>query len=115
VQAIDMLEAMQKKGAHEQFVDEFTTLLESVGTPAAEMALKTIQGTLSDLARMGADEAQWHSKRALVRFADAAQVGLLYDLADTGGDRYAKLAELYAAHFIEGDEYPAWAMKDASV
>ncbi|GBD85989.1 putative acyl-CoA dehydrogenase AidB [bacterium BMS3Abin02] len=115
VQAIDMLEAMQKKGAHEQFVDEFTTLLEGVGTPAAEMALKTIQGTLSDLARMGADEAQWHSKRALVRFADAAQVGLLYDLADAGGDRYAKLAELYAAHFLEAEEYPTWAMKDASV
>jgi len=79
------------------------------------MALKTIQGTLSDLARMGADEAQWHSKRALARFADAAQVGLLYDLADIGGDRYAKLAELYAAHFLEAVEYPAWAMKDADV
>lgn len=115
VQAVDMLEAMQKKRAHEQFVEEFTTLLEGVGTPFAEMALKTIQGTLSDLSGSDAEEAQWYAKYGLAKLADAAQVGLLYDLAEAGGDRYAKLAELYAARFLSGEEYPSWAMRDAAV
>jgi hypothetical protein len=29
------------------------------------------------------------------RLADAAQAALLYALAETGGERYAKIAELY--------------------
>jgi acyl-CoA dehydrogenase len=109
VQAVDMLEAMQKKHAHEQFLEEFTPLLESVGSPAAERALKTIQGTFADLAR--AEEPEWIAKHALARLADAAQVGLLYRLAETGGERYEKLADLYATRFLDHDEYPAWAME----
>lgn len=110
VQAVDMLEAMQKKHAHEQFVQEFTPLLESVGSSAAERALKTIQSTFADLAR--SEEPQWIAKHALTRLADAAQVGLLYRLAESGGERYEKLAELYAIHFLDQDEYPVWAMTE---
>lgn len=115
VQAIDMLEAMEKKHAHEPFVAEFTKMLEVAGTPAAELALKIIQGTLAELSGADPLEAQWLSKHAVASLADAAQVGLLYDLAETGGDRYAKLAELYAARFLAGEEYPSWAMADPDV
>ncbi len=113
VQAVDMLEAMSKKHAHEQFVEEFTTLLEAVGSPAAERALKTMHGTLATLA--GAGEPQWYAKRALADLADVETVGLLYRLADVGGERYEKLAELYAARFLDHDEYPEWAMNDGMV
>jgi hypothetical protein len=113
VQAVDMLEAMHKKHAHEQFIEEFTSVLESVGSPAAERALKTMHGTLADLA--GAEEPQWFAKRALANLADVATVALLYQLGDIGGERYEKLAELYAARFLDHDEYPEWAMTDSSV
>jgi acyl-CoA dehydrogenase len=115
VQAIDMLEAMQKKHAHEQFVDEFTSQLGAVGTPSSELALKTIQGTMSELAALDDQAAQWHAKWILARLADAAQVGLLYDLAEAGGERYEKLAELYATRFLLHEEYPSWAMTDKTV
>jgi len=40
---------------------------------------------------------------------------LLYRLAETGGERYAKLAQLYARRFLFMEEYPAWAMGDRDV
>lgn len=113
VQAIDMLEAMHKKHAHEQFVEEFDRALGEAGTPSAERARKTMHGSLADLA--GAAEPQWHAKRALADLADAATVALLYGLAGTGGERYEKLADLYAARFLDHEEYPAWAMTDDTV
>ncbi len=109
IQALDMLEAIQKKGAHEAFLDEFMPLLQGVDTPAAGAAIKTIQTTLAELAAHPPAEAQWRAKDALRRLADAAQVGLLYRLAGTAGERYAQLAELYAHKFLIGDGYPAWA------
>ena len=111
IQALDMLEAMQKKQAHEPFLQFFTPLLEGAGTPAALAARAKIETTLAHLGSLAPDEAQWYGKRALVDLADAAQVGLLYDLAQHGGgERYARLAELYAEHFLHGRPYPAWAM-----
>jgi alkylation response protein AidB-like acyl-CoA dehydrogenase len=113
VQAVDMLEAMQKKHAHERFLGEFGALLEQIATPAAERALKTMHGTFADLAT--AEEPQWFAKRALANLADVATVALLYRLGDAGAGRYEKLADLYAARFLDHDEYPAWAMTDEEV
>jgi acyl-CoA dehydrogenase len=107
VQAVDMLEAMQKKQAHEQFVEEFSRVLIEVATPSAERALKTMHETLALLA--GAEEPQWFAKWALANLADVATVALLYRLAGASGERYEKLAELYAGRFLDHDEYPAWA------
>jgi acyl-CoA dehydrogenase len=115
IQALDMLEAMAKKGAHEPFLDEFVGLLEQAGTEEALLARVALQETLADLNRQQVQEAQWYSKDALARLADAAQVGLLYALAEQGGERYAKLAALYAHRFLKGEPYPAWALSDRQV
>jgi alkylation response protein AidB-like acyl-CoA dehydrogenase len=124
IQALDMLEAMQKKHAHEAFLDEFISRLEQAGTPAADLARREMESTLAHLASLSPQEAQWYSKQALTTLADAAQVALLYDLAaggDAGGQpeaqnqRYARLAELYAEHFIAGRPYPAWALEERSI
>ncbi|MEJ2597473.1 MAG: acyl-CoA dehydrogenase family protein [Anaerolineales bacterium] len=120
IQALEMLEAMQKKSAHEAFLDEFVPMLERAGTPAASRAGDLLQGTLSELAGLPAQQAQWHAKAALARLADVAQVALLYDLAENaGGDaaaqRYARLAELYAIHFLQGQPYPASALDESSI
>ena len=115
IQALDLLEAMHKKGAHKPFLDEILPLLEGAGTPAASLAHREIEQTLDHLGRLAGPEAQWHAKHALARLADAAQVALLYALAETGGERYARLAELYAAHFLAGENYPDWALKDEQI
>jgi alkylation response protein AidB-like acyl-CoA dehydrogenase len=115
IQALDMLEAMQKKSAHEPFLDEFLPMLRRAGAPAAQLAEREIQATLAHLSGQSPQQVQWYGKAALVRLADAAQVALLYRLADNGGERYARLAELYAAHFLQGLPYPDWALEAADI
>jgi hypothetical protein len=81
----------------------------------ARLARYEIEKTLGGLVELSAPEAQWHAKHALAHLADAAQVALLYALAENGGERYAKLAELYFTRFLTGENYPAWAMQDEQV
>lgn len=115
IQALDMLEAMQKKGAHEPFLEEFIPLLETSASSAGNLALKVIHDTLAYLGSFSPNETQWFSKYSLSQLADAAQVGLLYALAENGGERYAKLAELYAERFLANKPYPAWALNDLQI
>lgn len=112
IQALDLLEAIAKKAAHEPFLDEFIPLLETAGTPAARQAADVLQQTLAHLDGLSPEAAQWHGKAALARLADVAQVGLLYEQARLGDRRSALLAELYAAHFLGGQPYPEWALKE---
>jgi alkylation response protein AidB-like acyl-CoA dehydrogenase len=115
IQALDMLESMHKKHAHEPFLDEFIPLLEQAATPAAALARQKIETTLAQLTGLPAAEAQWHAKDALATLADAAQVALLYALAQQGGERYARLAELYAGRFLKHEPYPAWALNEPAI
>ncbi len=115
IQALDLLESMQKKGAHEPFLDEFLPLLDRGSQKAASLAQQAIGEMLAQLGSVSLPEAQWHAKHALRRLADAAQVALLYRLADCAGERYARLADLYASHFLAGEAYPAWALEDRQV
>jgi alkylation response protein AidB-like acyl-CoA dehydrogenase len=119
IQALEMLEVMQKKGAHKLFVEEMLPLLAAAASPEARRAAEKLDRTLSQLGKMEPTEAQWFSKDALNTLADIAQVALLYSLAGAGGergdDRYAKLAVLYEKRFLEGEPYPRWAMEDEEV
>jgi acyl-CoA dehydrogenase len=115
IQALDMLEVMQKKGAHEPFLDEFLPELEGVGSSAAMLARQAIEATLRAFSQYAQDEIQWFSKDALNRLADAAQVALLYKASTSGGERFARLAELYAHRFLSGEPYPAWVLSDPSI
>jgi acyl-CoA dehydrogenase len=112
IQALDMLEAMAKKGAHEPFLDEFLPMFDQAGTPEASKARQAAERELGKLGGMGPQEAQWYSKDCLRTLADAAQVALLYALAEEAGERYAKLASLYAHRFVMGESYPDWALGD---
>ena len=115
IQALDMLEVMQKKAAHESFLDEFIPMLERAGTPEAKAALGSLEQTLQDIVQQNLGEVQWYGKDHLNMFADIAQTGLLYALAETNGERYAMLASLYAHRFILGEPYPSWALEDRSI
>ncbi len=115
IQALDMLEAMHKKQAHVPFIEEMSRLLQQAGTPEADATLGALHSALEPLADMKPDQVEWYGKDLLARLADVAQVALLYDLAKTSGERYAKLATLYAIRFIQNAPYPAWAMNDHSI
>ncbi|MGH8427112.1 MAG: acyl-CoA dehydrogenase family protein [Gammaproteobacteria bacterium] len=109
IQALDMLEAMVKKQAHESFVAEVSGLLERADMPEAHLARDALDKTLAtQAAATDRTGAEWIAKTTLRRLADAAAVALLYDLARTGGERYAKLAGLYARRFLADEEYPVW-------
>jgi len=115
IQALDMLEAMRKKAAHESFLDEVVPMLERAGTDESALAQKTLDEILAHLGSLEPEEAQWYGKDALATLADIAQVALLYDLADHAGERYAKMAALYARRFLADAPYPSWALTDREV
>lgn len=119
IQALDMLEAIRKKSAHESFLDELLPMLDRANTPEAKQTRRTIEDTLKHLLTLEPAEAQWHSKDVLRTLADGAQVALLYDLAQSAseraGGRYAKLAALYAHRFLQHESFPAWALTDREV
>lgn len=115
IQALDLLEAIVKKKAHEPFLAEFVPCLEQAGTPGAKLALEKINASLATMRNVSAQEGQWYAKAALTTLADAAQVALLHSLAGQAGERYARLAELYASHFLAGEPYPSWALEDREI
>jgi alkylation response protein AidB-like acyl-CoA dehydrogenase len=115
IQALDMLEAMQKKGAHEPFLDEFMPILAGVRKPEARLAQDTLTTSFIQLSEISLAAAQWRAKDILRRIADATQVALLYRLAQSGGERYALLAALYARRYLAGESYPVWAMTDENI
>ncbi len=116
IQALDMLEVMQKKAAHEPFLEEFGALLAHRSEPAAKSALAALRGTLERLGRLEGPLAQFYAKEALKRLADSAQVALLLELAEQSGqERYARMAGYYAAHFLDHQDYPAEALADREV
>ena len=71
---LDMLEAMHKKGAHEDFLDEILPRLEHAHTAEAALAQDTLEKVLKHLVSLDPDEAQWYSKDALRTLADVAQL-----------------------------------------
>lgn len=115
IQALDMLEVMQKKGAHESFLDEFIPILERVDTDETRAALELLEKTMADIGRRKPNEVQWYGKDALARIADVAQTALLFALAESGSKRYEKIASLYAQRFVLHQPYPSWASEDESI
>jgi acyl-CoA dehydrogenase len=117
VQALDLLEVLTKKQG-DQVLEHWLSSASPLGalhTPGARLAQNTLRSVLSRLRENRPAAAVWYAKDTLTRIADALQVGLLYRTAEAGGERWAKLAELYATRFLAGDEYPDWAAGDREV
>ena len=96
IQALDMLEAMVKKAAHEPLIDEIQELATSQQeAKLAEEAAGKALATLRELSRDPAG-AEWMAKRALTRIAEALSVLLLLDAARRTGDPvFEDVARLY--------------------
>ena len=110
-----MLEAMQKKQAHEPFLAELSRWLAGVPDEEAALVKEAVAQTLKRLASLDFESAQWAAKAAATRLADAATVALLFDLSRTAGERYRLLARLYARRFLAGEPYPEWVLKTPEV
>ncbi|WP_457633276.1 acyl-CoA dehydrogenase family protein [Oceanithermus desulfurans] len=115
VQALDLLEAMQKKRAHEPFLAWLEERLAPRDEAGAGAALDAARRTLAGLAGAEPEAAVWTAKAALARLADAAAVAALYGLADGSEGRYRELAELYAGRFLRGEPFPAAAARRPEV
>lgn len=95
IQALDMLEAIAKKRAHEPFLEMLWQSPEA--RRQAEKTLKDLQ-----------EEGPWYAKEALRRLADAAT---LYALERVEAEPFPALARLYARHFLEGQPLPPSAQR----
>jgi alkylation response protein AidB-like acyl-CoA dehydrogenase len=115
IQALDLLETVHKKGAHEPFLDEMINFLEDANTTESLMTRDAIVKEFKKLGSMNSNEAQWFAKYTLNKLADGAQVALLYAIAAEAGERFAKLAKLYASRFLIDGTYPSWALHDKDI
>ncbi len=115
VQALDMLEAMEKKRAHEPFLLDLEERLGGRSEPEAALALNKAKATLAALAEGDPEAAAFLSKDALATLADAYTVALLFGLEGKAGPRYARLAQLYARRFLAGEPYPAAALGEEAL
>lgn len=115
IQALDFLETVKRQRAHEPFLAAMESLLRKSDSFVSRDTLDRMARALERLERAKGREAEWISRDVLDTVADGAQVALLYDLADTAGERYAKLAELYHRRFLERQDYPAWVDQDPDI
>ncbi len=114
IQALELIEAIQKKKAHEPLLEHLRVSLDEAGTPEAQTAYKMAEVCIKQLLAEADDAGAWYGKATLIRLADVESVALLYNLAKYK-ERYAKLATLYMLHFLENKEFPAWAMHDPTI
>jgi acyl-CoA dehydrogenase len=110
IQALDLLEALEKKRAHEPFLSWLEERLAGQGEEA-ELALESARTTIAHLASLEPEAAQFSAKSALRRLADAASVAALFEVAKTSGSQYKALAQLYSRRFLAGEDYPPSSLK----
>ncbi len=114
IQALELLEVIRKKKAHEPFLEWLGSTLDEVHTPEAQMAWARAREAVMGIGTEDEATLQWSAKNRLRVLADAASVALLYGLAAQEA-RFAKLAALYTHHLIAGEELPAWACFDSEI
>ncbi|MEM3204179.1 MAG: acyl-CoA dehydrogenase family protein [Saccharolobus sp.] len=108
IQALDMLEAISKKGAHIQLLDDMKSLINEIreGKKIAEFAKTKIEETLSSLTTYTDTEAQFYAKDTLTSLGHAITVILLVHIGSKVNlDRFVTIAKLYSDRYLEGKSY----------
>jgi alkylation response protein AidB-like acyl-CoA dehydrogenase len=116
VQALDMLEAIAKKHAHEPLIRDLGMIEGHLtdNKELAESALARIKDTLRVLSSVDQDQAQFLAKEALNTFGHAIATILLADLGRKQGlTRFAECSRLYADRFMKAVDYPSDALAAA--
>ena len=110
-QALELL----RKGAAEALAQELIPKLEAAKGEDAQLALAKLRQALEQLTSTKPEEAQGYGREDLCIVADAMTFSLLRDLAQAAGERYEKLAALYAQRFLRGEPYLNWAIHDPEI
>ncbi|MEM3832546.1 MAG: acyl-CoA dehydrogenase family protein [Thermoprotei archaeon] len=108
IQALDMLEAIAKKGAHIQLLDDVKNLINDIreGKEIAEFAKTKIEETLSRLTTYSDTEAQFYAKDTLTSLGHSITVILLAHIGSKLNlDRFVTIAKLYSDRYLEGKSY----------
>ncbi|MCE4628100.1 MAG: acyl-CoA dehydrogenase family protein [Desulfurococcales archaeon] len=87
IQALDMLEAIAKKRAHEPFLQDMEALTrDAYDRQTAEKALESIRSTLAGLARMSPSTAEFNAKYILEDLGHAASAIILEAIGSSQGE-----------------------------
>ncbi len=108
IQALDMLEAMQKKRAHETLLADMEDKAgQAYDERVSQAALKSLRETIELTSKLRGGEAKYHAKDILRALGRAAAVILLehasYRLGDEG---FHRVAELYLEWRVKGKSLP---------
>lgn len=109
----DALELLRR--GSDALLQEFVPKLEAIKDEESQMALGKLEKAIEQLTSGRLEEAQGYAREALCTVADALSYALLHDLAQVGGERYEKLATLYARRFLRAEPYPGWAIHDPEI
>ncbi len=104
IQALDMLEAMWKKGAHRTFIEDMEEIARSQEeSKLADEMLDIIKDTIRRVEERP-QEAEWIAKWALNRFAKATAVLMLLDMGRAlKDDMFVDIANLYHGLAFTGE------------
>ncbi|MDG6987705.1 MAG: acyl-CoA dehydrogenase family protein [Nitrososphaerota archaeon] len=110
IQALDMLEAIAKKGAHMTMLEDMKGLQGGFveGREVAALALKGMEEALASLSSSDDAAAQFFAKDALNTLGHGVATIMLLEVGKgLGLRRFITMARLYAHRFLEGKPYPA--------
>jgi acyl-CoA dehydrogenase len=106
IQALDMLEAIFKKNAHEQLLKDMKSLINEVKEEreAAEQAMTKIEEILSYIMKYKDAELQFYAKDILMTLGHAIAVILLAHIGTRLNlDRFNFIAKLYLSKYLKGE------------
>jgi alkylation response protein AidB-like acyl-CoA dehydrogenase len=108
IQALDMLEAIFKKNAHEQLLKDMKSLINEIKEEreAAEQAMTKIEEILSNIMKYKDTELQFYAKDILMILGHAIAVILLAHIGTRLNlDRFNFIAKLYLSKYLKGETY----------
>ena len=116
IQALDMLEAISKKGAHLKLRDDMNRLIETMrqGKEDARNAESKIEDALGKLPSYNDSEIQFYAKDTLNTIGHAVASIVLFDVANKLGiERFLDIGKLYACRYLQGKTYSKDALENA--
>ena len=109
IQALDLLEVIAKKQAHVTLLEDLASRASRAGAARerAEAARAQAEHTLTELATVAPDAAQFSAKDTLNLLGHSVATVLLLELGQRlGSPRFTTVGELYAARFLDRKPYP---------
>ncbi|MEB3774473.1 MAG: acyl-CoA dehydrogenase family protein [Desulfurococcales archaeon] len=104
IQALDMLEAVWKKRAHEPLVEDLKSLAsEAYDRELASKGVKAVEAILGRASTMSPGEAEYNAKYILEDLGHAAAIVLLENIASSlGEERYHHIARIIHDSLLHG-------------